>query len=138
MKKVEEKCVAGKGKEAIGIMKGLEGKLAGIMKVHNDPQIVALYSDVNFKDGRLAKAFSTPERFQRWGAHYMRACIRSHQLQIQTNKVDKVISLLLKSRIYIISCLQFYFDFVLLLYLGAANIRGFFVQPAQGTRRRDI
>jgi hypothetical protein len=50
-----------------------------------DPRLKALREDV---DGRVAKAISTNERWQRWGQHYLRAITRAHQLQLRTNFMD--------------------------------------------------
>lgn len=40
------------------------------------------------KGGRIIKALSTIERFNRWGAHFLRAICRAHQLQLCTNFMD--------------------------------------------------
>ena len=47
--------------------------------------LLLLQSDV---EGRLSKALSRKERFERWGKHYLRALLRAHQLQLQTNFMD--------------------------------------------------
>merc|ERR1712232_277886 len=39
-------------------------------------------------DGRMTKAMSTKERFDRWGRHYLPALARAHQLQLCTNFMD--------------------------------------------------
>jgi Mg-chelatase subunit ChlD len=38
--------------------------------------------------GRMTKALTTKQRFNRWGKHYLRAVIRAHQLQVCTNFMD--------------------------------------------------
>jgi adenylate kinase len=45
-----------------------------------------LQSDV---EGRLTKSFDGKARFDRWGRHYVRALLRAHQLQLQTNFMDQ-------------------------------------------------
>jgi adenylate kinase len=47
--------------------------------------LLLLQSDV---EGRLSKALSRKERFERWGKHYLRALLRAHELQLQTNFMD--------------------------------------------------
>jgi len=37
--------------------------------------------DMPNTEGRVAKAFSTPERVKRWGSHYVRSIITAHKLQ---------------------------------------------------------
>jgi len=44
-----------------------------------------LHIDVS---GRMTKALNGEDRFIRWGQHYIRALVRSHQVQICTNKMD--------------------------------------------------
>lgn len=44
-----------------------------------------LFEDVS---GRMTKALTTKERFNRWGKHYLRAIARAHQLQQCTNFMD--------------------------------------------------
>merc|ERR1719313_2596885 len=39
-------------------------------------------------EGRLTKSFDGADRFNRWGKHYVRALLRAHQLQLQTNFMD--------------------------------------------------
>jgi len=38
--------------------------------------------------GRIAYAIDTSQRFNRWGAHYLRALMRAYQLQLRTNNMD--------------------------------------------------
>jgi len=40
-------------------------------------------------EGRLTKSFDGADRFNRWGKHYVRALLRAHQLQLQTNFMDQ-------------------------------------------------
>ncbi len=50
----------------------------------DDPDVLALMKDlvgVTDAEGRVTKAFSTPERVKRWGGHYVRSIVRAHQLQ---------------------------------------------------------
>jgi hypothetical protein len=64
--------------------------LTGMIKFYktapckDEETVKALLRDLesaNEMEGRVSKAFSTPERIQRWGAHYVRSIIRAHQLQ---------------------------------------------------------
>ena len=45
----------------------------------------ALRTDVN---GRMTKALTGKDRFDRWGRHYLRALLRAHQIQQCTNFMD--------------------------------------------------
>jgi Mg-chelatase subunit ChlD len=57
----------------------------------DDPTMDALLRDIQSSDeteGRVAKAFSTFERIQRWGKHYARSVVRAHQLQMCHNFKD--------------------------------------------------
>jgi len=47
--------------------------------------LAALRADA---DGRMSKALKGKDRFNRWGKHYLRALMRSHQLQVCTNFMD--------------------------------------------------
>jgi adenylate kinase len=51
-----------------------------------DGRFAALKADL--VDGRMSKSIKGKERFNRWGKHYLRALMRSHQLQICTNFMD--------------------------------------------------
>ena len=42
--------------------------------------------DVN---GRMTKALDGKARFNRWGKHYIRCLVRSHQVMMQTNFMDR-------------------------------------------------
>ncbi|KAH3765853.1 von willebrand factor type A domain protein [Pelomyxa schiedti] len=59
--------------------------VGAIEAISNDPRIVGIGADLR---GRMNKALTTRERFNRWGKHYMRAIIRAHQMQICTNFMD--------------------------------------------------
>lgn len=68
-------------------------KMAALEK-HVDEIAEAIGSPEEFKGlvndtkGRMAKAFDGMDRFRRWGGHYIRALMRSHQLQQNTNFMD--------------------------------------------------
>jgi len=66
-------------------MLALVGQALAFSTLELDPRVKALNEDVS---GRMSKAVSTSERFQRWGAHYLRAVVRSHQIQLRTNFMD--------------------------------------------------
>lgn len=51
----------------------------------SDGRFIALKSDL---EGRMSKSVKGKERFNRWGKHYLRALMRSHQLQMCTNFMD--------------------------------------------------
>jgi hypothetical protein len=64
----------------------LAGAIAALEVANKDnARMVALNEDVK---GRMSKALTTKERFNRWGKHYLRALIRAHQLQQCTNFMD--------------------------------------------------
>lgn len=65
------------------ILKTLIGQLIGLEATANDARITALLKG-DLQD-RISKAVSTVERYQRWGAHYLRAILRSHEYQMRTN-----------------------------------------------------
>lgn len=50
-----------------------------------DTKLIALKADVS---GRMLKALQGKPRFNRWGKHYLRALVRSHQLEQCTNFMD--------------------------------------------------
>merc|ERR1740117_2764884 len=64
-------------------------------------QLAARLSDVNASAaeelgalqhdiaGRVTKAVTGEDRFNRWGKHYLRALSRAHQLQVCTNFMDR-------------------------------------------------
>jgi len=51
----------------------------------DDADAEALTADVG---GRMTKALTGSDRFQRWGRHYLRAIVRAHQMQLNTNFMD--------------------------------------------------
>lgn len=79
------KCGQGQGLLAVNSMKALTGEITAILLLTQDIRISKLLEDVQ---GRMSKAISTPERFNRWGQHYLRAIIRAHELQLCTNFMD--------------------------------------------------
>ena len=50
-----------------------------------DDRLRGLLNDLT---GRIRKAITTKDRFERWGRHYLYALIRSHNLQLRTNMLD--------------------------------------------------
>eukprot|EP01125_Pyxidicula_operculata_P021770 TRINITY_DN8628_c0_g1_i1.p1 TRINITY_DN8628_c0_g1~~TRINITY_DN8628_c0_g1_i1.p1 ORF type:complete len:1076 (+),score=188.04 TRINITY_DN8628_c0_g1_i1:27-3230(+) len=89
------KLCDGNGKQALNDFRALCGRVAGFEAVSSvptptgnnekDPRIVAIYKDLS---GRVSKAISTPQRFKRWGNHYLSALLCAHQLQLRTNFMD--------------------------------------------------
>ena len=65
------------------LLKTLIGQLIGVEATAKDPRITALLKG-DLQD-RISKAVSTVERYKRWGAHYLRAILRSHEYQMRTN-----------------------------------------------------
>jgi len=82
---VINKCSHNKGAEGVWLMKALVGQVTGYKAVNNDVRLAGLFEDVS---GRMSKAISTVERFNRWGQHYLRSIVRAHQLQMCTNYLD--------------------------------------------------
>jgi hypothetical protein len=78
-------AVEGKGRDAAQVLGALAGKIATFEVITKDPRLADLKSDVG---GRITKALSTKERFNRWGRHYLRALTRAHQIQQCTNFMD--------------------------------------------------
>lgn len=74
-----------KGAEGNQMMNMLIGRVTAVSIASPDPRISKLLEDLV---GRASKAISTPERFNRWGSHYLRALCRSHQYQMRTNFMD--------------------------------------------------
>jgi len=90
-----DECESGRGSKGLNMMRGLVGYVTGFEAVSSeptgngnakDPRIVGINQDVS---GRISKAVSTAERFKRWGSHYLRALVRAHQLQLNTNFMDE-------------------------------------------------
>jgi adenylate kinase len=50
-----------------------------------DGRLTALKADV---EGRMSKSLNGHARYNRWGKHYLKALMRSHQLQVCTNFMD--------------------------------------------------
>jgi len=74
-------------------MKALSGQieLFDTDTENNEPRLRGLLCDIvgiGEKGGRIVKAVSTVERFNRWGQHYLRSICRAHQLQLRTNFMD--------------------------------------------------
>eukprot|EP01126_Amoeba_proteus_P023991 TRINITY_DN2409_c0_g1_i24.p1 TRINITY_DN2409_c0_g1~~TRINITY_DN2409_c0_g1_i24.p1 ORF type:complete len:600 (+),score=128.91 TRINITY_DN2409_c0_g1_i24:245-2044(+) len=87
---VISECSKGTGTVGVRLMKSLVGKLAGCETLNQstgvkDVRITAINADVS---GRVSKAISTVERWNRWGQHYLRAIARAHQLQMKMNFMD--------------------------------------------------
>uniref|UniRef100_A0A0G4I825 RING-type domain-containing protein n=1 Tax=Chromera velia CCMP2878 TaxID=1169474 RepID=A0A0G4I825_9ALVE len=75
-----------KGRQANQEWAALTGRLEERLAVAGgDVRLVAMKEDVS---GRMAKSLNTRQRFERWGRHYLRALVRSHQLQQSTNFMD--------------------------------------------------
>jgi len=61
-----------------------------------DAFIIAILKDLDYTNeaqGRVEKAFTTPERINRWGKHYVRSIIRAHQMQQCHNFKDPGVQL---------------------------------------------
>jgi hypothetical protein len=56
-------------------------------KAHLEALITNIKGD-SANNGQIYKAFSNPEWFNRWGTHYLRYLMRSHELQICSNFKD--------------------------------------------------
>eukprot|EP00747_Dinoflagellata_sp_TGD_P164295 gnl/TRDRNA2_/TRDRNA2_184047_c0_seq1.p1 gnl/TRDRNA2_/TRDRNA2_184047_c0~~gnl/TRDRNA2_/TRDRNA2_184047_c0_seq1.p1 ORF type:complete len:1086 (+),score=163.33 gnl/TRDRNA2_/TRDRNA2_184047_c0_seq1:79-3336(+) len=81
---IEDAC-ANKGKQAQNAVRDLTSNISHHQLDLVDGRLVALRADV---EGRMSKALQGKERFNRWGKHYLRALMRSHQLQLCTNFMD--------------------------------------------------
>lgn len=69
----------------------LNDMIRGISSSLKDPRMHALSTNIksaNTHDGQVYKAFSNPEWFSRWGPHYLRYFMRSHQLGVCSNFKD--------------------------------------------------
>ncbi len=61
---VISKCINGGGSEGVMLMKLLVGQVTAYEAVNNDPRLSGLLKDIT---GRMSKAITTHERFNRWG-----------------------------------------------------------------------
>ncbi len=72
-------------------------KFIDSLPCHDDDYLMALIRDLSNKEGddngRVTKAFTTKERMDRWGRHYLRSIIRAHQLQQCHNFKDPGVQL---------------------------------------------
>jgi hypothetical protein len=85
--------VQGQSGKGTNSMKVLSDKVAEYDEAaeNNDARLRGLVNDLmGFGEvgGRMSKAVSTPERFGRWGQHYLRNICRAHQLQVRANFMD--------------------------------------------------
>lgn len=71
------------GREEVIALVNLVADYAIMSQMHES--VIALKADV---EGRMTKALTGQRRFSRWGAHYLRALLRAHQLQLCTNFMD--------------------------------------------------
>lgn len=79
-----------KGNNAMNSLAKIVGDYDNEAK-NEDPRLNGLLGDIvgfGDKGGRMLKAISTVERFNRWGGHYLRSIYKSHQLQLCTNFID--------------------------------------------------
>lgn len=85
----------GRGKKAVKALKALVRRVAAPLRSNgedhksdaseNDDRFAALHNNVS---GRMSKSLEGQARFNRWGKHYLRALMRSHQVQLTTNFMD--------------------------------------------------
>ena len=85
----------GRGQAAVQAVEGLVERLGSALTIEDEraaasaatapPALIALHADVS---GRMSKALRGKKRFDRWGKHYLRALMRSHQLQQCSNFMD--------------------------------------------------
>jgi len=83
----------GKSFKAMKAIKDLSDRVTAfdIETENSDPRINGLFADLvgmGELGGRMTKAVSTIERFNRWGQHYLRSITRSHHIQLRTNFID--------------------------------------------------
>ena len=79
--------------KAMKSMKALAEKVSAydVAAENNDARLRGLVSDIvgnGERGGRMSKAITTSERFNRWGQHYLSTISRAHQLQLCTNFMD--------------------------------------------------
>ena len=85
----------GRGQAAVQAVEGLVERLSSALTIEDEraaasattapPALIALHADVS---GRMSKALRGKKRFDRWGKHYLRALMRSHELQQCSNFMD--------------------------------------------------
>lgn len=78
-------AAANRGRKASDNLTALLARISSLDASWPSEGLNALWADLN---GRMSKALSTSERFNRWGKHYMRALVRAHQIQICANFMD--------------------------------------------------
>jgi adenylate kinase family enzyme/Mg-chelatase subunit ChlD len=72
--------------EAMAALRGRMSMIAtALSTIERCERLEEIQKDV---EGRMTKAMSTQERFNRWGRHYLPALARAHQLQLCTNFMD--------------------------------------------------
>jgi len=77
---------AGNCEVALENVKALASRIDAVgTGIQGNERLLALKADV---DGRMSKAVTGSDRFNRWGKHYLRALTRAHQLQTCTNFMD--------------------------------------------------
>lgn len=84
---------AGLGVKAMKRMNDLAKKVSDYDTAaeNNNDRLRGLVSDIvgnGDRGGRMTKAITTNERFNRWGQHYLSSITRAHQLQLRTNFID--------------------------------------------------
>ena len=84
---------AGQGVKANKRMNDLAKKVSDYDTAaeNNNDRLRGLVSDIvgnGDRGGRMTKAITTNERFNRWGQHYLSSITRAHQLQLRTNFID--------------------------------------------------
>lgn len=83
------------GKGDPNFLQTLEKMITGL-PCKDDERIKALLKDLvgsSENEGRIGKAFSTPERIKRWGKHYIRSLARAHSIQLCHNYKDPGVQL---------------------------------------------
>lgn len=90
---IVEDFMSGLGVKGTKSMKALSEKVSAydVAAENNDARLRGLVSDLvgnAERGGRMSKAVTTLERFNRWGQHYLLTISRAHQLQLCTNFID--------------------------------------------------